>query len=606
MILHNPWGLLALLAVPVIILLYLLKQKHEEYITSSLQLWQSALQDVEANAPWQRLKKNILMIIQIFAVILLAMILSEPFLQGGGNKGGSVMLVIDCSLSMQSTDMQPSRFEAAKKDALKLVEAGSPGTSFSLIASAHTPSIIFHKVNDKNRAIQEIKNLKVIDTAENPEKTAELVNSLIREDPGIQTSWFSDGVRSTLADSASYYSYNRNGDNYAVTLLAQRKLQSGRRIAALSRIANFSLHEAELDVSLYADGNFVDARRVSVEAGKSESVYWDGIPESALKLECTIDTEDVLMKDNTAGVTVYSNKSARVLLATEKNIFLEKVLTLIPGLELYRTDMEDMEAFTGYDLYVFDGEIPEELPDDGHVVLFNPPQNRYFSSVGLSEYTEIHSTDHEIYNNLKQEISFNALKTDLYQLPEWGVPLMEDNNGFTAFEGYIKNRRIMVFGFDLHETNLPVQPFFPVIMTRAIQELLPGDVNKISAVNAGDAIELSIDPESKEVYVIAPDGNKTLIAPPFPATAFDETTQIGSYTIEQRLENETENQRFFVNAPSEREFALSNRTEADEPNHGADARSMPPVGWSLKTPLLWLLLAILLIEWWVYTNGITV
>ena len=377
-------------------------------------------------------------------------------------------------------------------------------------------------------------------------------------------------------------------------------------MAALSRIANFSLNAAELDVSFYADGNFVDARRVSVEAGKSESVYWDGIPESASKLECSIDTEDVLMKDNTAGLTVFSNKSAKVLLATEKNIFLEKVLSLIPGLELYRTNMEDMEAFTGYDLYVFDGEIPEELPEDGHVILFSPPRNKYFSSLGLSEYTEIHSTEHKIYNNLKQEITFNALKTELYQLPEWGVPIMEDKNGFTAFEGYMKNRRIMVFGFDLHETNLPVQPFFPVIMNKAVQELLEGNANGISSVNAGDVVEISIDPESKEVYVISPDGNMSLIAPPFPATAFDETTQIGIYTIEQRLESETVSQQFFVNAPSEREFALSNKTEADHPNLGADARSMPPVGWSLKIPLLWLLLAILLIEWWVYTNGITV
>jgi Aerotolerance regulator N-terminal. len=79
LILHFPWGLLALLAVPVIILLYLLKQKHEEYIMSSLYLWQTALQDAEANTPWQKLKRNILMLLQIAAVILLALTLSGAF-----------------------------------------------------------------------------------------------------------------------------------------------------------------------------------------------------------------------------------------------------------------------------------------------------------------------------------------------------------------------------------------------------------------------------------------------------------------------------------------------------------------------------------------------
>jgi len=606
LILQNPLGLLALLAVPVIIILYLLKQKREEYIVSSLQLWQAALQDVEANAPWQRLKKNILMILQILAVTLLAIIISEPILRGAGNKEGAVLLVIDCSLSMQSADTQPSRFEAAKKDALKLVEGAGRGTSFSLIASDSTPYIVLHKSDDKNRVMQEIKNLKVTDTAEDPEGTAELVKMLVRENPEIRVKWFGDSVSPVSGDNISYYSYNKNGDNYAVTLLALRKPNSGGGMTALSRIANFSHREAELDVSLYTDGAFFDARRVKVGPGKSESVYWTDIPESAQRVECTVDTADVLPKDNTAGVMVYSDKTAKVLLATKKNIFLEKVLGLIPGLELYRTDMEDIDEFAGYDLYVFDGEMPEELPEDGHIMLFNPPENKYFSVAGLSEYTEIRSTKHRIYNNLKREASFSALKTGLYHLPQWGDPLMENDEGTVAFEGYFDNRRIMVFGFDLHETNLPVQPFFPVIMARAVQELLPGGAGEIPAVYAGDSVELSAVPEARKVLVIAPDGNETLLAPPFPVTAFDGTGKTGIYTIEQQLENETIRQQFFVNAPSEREFALSERIADGQQEGNSETAGRPLHGWSLKVPLLLLFLCILLVEWWVYANGIAV
>lgn len=603
---HSPWGLLALLAVPVIIILYLLKQKHEEHITSSLQLWQSALQDVEANAPWQRLKKNILMFLQIAAVIALALLLSEPFIRSGGNKNAKILIVMDCSLSMQSADMRPSRFEAAKRDALELVKAGGPGTSFSLIASDSTPRIVFHKVDDKNRAIQEINNLNVTDTAEDPERTVELVNMLTREDAEIRISWFGDGALPVLDDRINYYSYNRNGDNYAVTLLSLRKPKNGGGMTVLSRISNFSMREAELDVSLYANGNFFDARRVSVDAGKSENVYWTDIPESSARLECTIDTGDILLKDNTAGVMAYTGKAAKVLLATEKNIFLEKVLGLIPGLELYRTDIKDMDEFKGYDLYIFDANMPEELPSDGHIMLFAPPQNKHFSFAGISEYTKIRSTEHRIYNNLKQEISFDALKTDLYQLPQWGDPLMENNDGTAAFAGFLDNRRIMVFGFDLHETNLPVQPFFPVIMTRAVQELLPGSINAVPAVIAGDSVEISADPEAREVFVIAPDGNRTLIAPPFPVTVFDGTAQIGSYTIEQQLEKETIQQQFFANAPSEREFVLAQKNADIRQSHDAEQSGGPSTGWSLKMLLLWILLAILLIEWWVYANGSTI
>ena len=374
----------------------------------------------------------------------------------------------------------------------------------------------------------------------------------------------------------------------------------------MSRIANFSPTDTELDVSLYADGNFFDARRINVGAGESENLYWSDIPDTVTKLECRIDTEDILEKDNTSGVMVYSNKVKKVLLVSQKNIFLEKILNLMPDVELYRTDMEGADEIKGYDLYIFDSEMPDELPEDGHAILFNPPGNNYFSVAGETEKTEIHSVKHKIYSSLTQDISFNALKTDRYQLPVWGNPLMENDSGTVAFEGFAGKNRIVVFGFDLHETNLPLQPFFPVIMTKVVQELLPGGSSQISAVNAGDSIELSVDPEANEVSVMTPDGNKVRIAPPFPANAYDETTQIGTYMVEQQLENGVIQQVFFVNAPSEKEFTASETAASAEKNSEGSQTVGKSGGLSLKMPLLWLLLVIIIIEWWVYTNGTSI
>lgn len=631
MILHYPWGLFALIGVPVIIILYLLKQKREDYTISSLYLWQSALQDIEANSPWQKLKKNLLMFLQILAVILLALILSEPFLKTNKNREGDVLIVIDCSLSMQSTDIKPNRFEAAKKDAIKLAESYGLNTNFSVIVSGNIPHILLHQVNDKNKVIQEIKNLQTTDTAEDLEATIELVNSLRRDNPGIQVNWFGDSTnnnigngvdiykRDTGIQSINYYSYNRNGVNYAVTLLSQRKMLNSGEITALSRIGNFSLQDAEIDVSLYVDGSFFDAKRVTISPGESENLYWSGIPGTVSKIECKIDTEDILEKDNNAGIIVSSDKIRRVLLVTERNVYLEKVLKLIPNLELYRTTLDDegssnMEDengtanLKGFDLYIFDGTLPHQLPEDGHIIIFDPPGNQLFVSTEKSEHTEILTAEHELFDDLKGDISFSALETDLYDIPQWGNPILKNEKGIVAFEGYLDRNRIMVFGFDLHETNLPVKPFFPVIIARAVQEFLPGGIKGISSVYAGDNIDLSIDPEAEKVYVITPDGNKTLIAPPFPVTLYSETSQIGTYILEQNLKNETIQQEFIVNAPSEREFAIS-RSNFDttvQENGEAGRAQKTLIGWDLKMLLLWILLAILMLEWWVYTNGITI
>ena len=49
--------LLGLLAVPILIL-YMLKLRRREVEVSSTLLWQLLLRDREANAPWQRLRRN--------------------------------------------------------------------------------------------------------------------------------------------------------------------------------------------------------------------------------------------------------------------------------------------------------------------------------------------------------------------------------------------------------------------------------------------------------------------------------------------------------------------------------------------------------------------
>ena len=77
-------GLLALLAVPIILLMYLLKQKYKEKQVPSLYLWEKVLTQTKAQEPWQKLRKNLLMFLQIAAALLLARSLSHGKNTGAG------------------------------------------------------------------------------------------------------------------------------------------------------------------------------------------------------------------------------------------------------------------------------------------------------------------------------------------------------------------------------------------------------------------------------------------------------------------------------------------------------------------------------------------
>ncbi len=91
----NPFALLFLGFIPLIILLYLLKLRRRPVTVPSIMLWQRAVRDMEANAPFQRLRKNLLLLLQILIVLLLALVLARPFFKSESTDLENVIIVID-------------------------------------------------------------------------------------------------------------------------------------------------------------------------------------------------------------------------------------------------------------------------------------------------------------------------------------------------------------------------------------------------------------------------------------------------------------------------------------------------------------------------------
>src|SRR5918997_651187 len=116
-----PFGLLLSLLVPVVIAMYLLKLRREERTISSTFLWQRMVRDVEANAPWQKLRRNLLLLLQLLVLLALIFALARPFLTTTGISGRNLILIVDRSASMASTDAGGARLAAAKREAQRLV-----------------------------------------------------------------------------------------------------------------------------------------------------------------------------------------------------------------------------------------------------------------------------------------------------------------------------------------------------------------------------------------------------------------------------------------------------------------------------------------------------
>ena len=110
-------------AIPVVILFYLLKRKRQVRLVSSTLLWQKFLAETQASAPFQRLRHNWLLILQLLMLALAILALARPYFSGKLAGGSLQVIILDASASMQSIDEAPSRFEKARAEALQLVNS---------------------------------------------------------------------------------------------------------------------------------------------------------------------------------------------------------------------------------------------------------------------------------------------------------------------------------------------------------------------------------------------------------------------------------------------------------------------------------------------------
>ncbi|MGZ6340004.1 MAG: BatA domain-containing protein, partial [Candidatus Limnocylindrales bacterium] len=75
-----PLALAGLAFLPLVVAFYLLKLRRDERVVPSTLLWQRLVTDVEANAPWQRLRRSLLLLLQLLLVAILVVLAARPFL----------------------------------------------------------------------------------------------------------------------------------------------------------------------------------------------------------------------------------------------------------------------------------------------------------------------------------------------------------------------------------------------------------------------------------------------------------------------------------------------------------------------------------------------
>ena len=409
----GPIGIGLLATVPIgIVLLYFLKLRREPVQVPSTFLWRATIEDLHVNSLLQRLRRSLLLLLQLLAVALAAIALFRPGIRGESRSTDRSIFLIDTSASMDADDTEANRtrLEKAKELVGDRIEQMLDGEVGMLIAFDDRAQTMQSFTSDRSRlraalgAVQPSSRttdilgaLRAADGLANPRRTSQVGDTndvQVADAKPADLMIFSDGgfdpvTEFNLGNLVPQYVPIGSSDatNAAITALsAQRNVERPGSVEVFGTVANLGAGRIETTATLRGDGSFLDAQTVALEPGEQTGLSFRLETEEASLLELGIDLDDALALDNTAYTSLAPLRSVDVLLVTPGNAPLELALstpkvagicsTEIVGPDYLSTEMYAERSRSGQlDLIIFDRCAPPELPTSSTFFIGRlPPQ----------------------------------------------------------------------------------------------------------------------------------------------------------------------------------------------------------------------------------------
>lgn len=609
---------LGLLAGPVI-LLYMLRLRRREMLVSSTMLWRKLLRDREANAPWQRLRRNLLLLLQLLILFALVLALARPFLPIPLVASGNVVVLLDASASMLATDVSPSRFEAAKAEVNRWIGGLNSGSKMTIIEVGQIPSVLVAAASDHATLSAAVAAARSGPFAPDWDAAFALAAGAAQGYRDAQIVIVSDGgipeQLPPLPTKPIFLPIGEESENLALSALATRDTESGTQLFASVSNEGFADRTALLSVRI--DGTLFDSRNLEIPAGKSASVTWT-MPKGSSTVQATIgeQQEDYLSLDDTAWAVHEGGASNRVLIVTEGNLFLEQALSVLPGMESFKVDPAGVatdQVGDEFDLFVYDGvALPDPIPA-ADLLIINP-QTPDAQAAANERLLEVNGTFSDTVavriadSPLLQYVDWRNVHIRQAQsvTASWAQPLVIAEGGPLILIGERSGHRIAIISFDLHESDLPLQIAFPILMANISSWLSPGRAFDLPAdLQPGSPVVMSPAIHADKLVIVKPDGTTWTAEIGQEAILFTESDQIGFYQVF----TETDGRRraagsFAVNLFDKRESRINPQSSIRAGQTASEAAVDGDVGQREFWP--WLLLAalvVLIIEWWVHHRG---
>jgi Ca-activated chloride channel family protein len=537
------------ITLPAILALYFLRIRRPTRIVPALHLWPDQIRDRQANVPWQRLRPSWLLFLQLLAAAVLVAAAVQPALTASATLARHSIVLLDASASMQATDVPPSRLEDAKRQVALVIDQLAPDDRMTLIIVGPSPRIAASSVGDRETLHRALRSVTASNGAADLSTALALAAGLVRPGDDARAYLYSDGIaeplRAAFGDGLpfpiEYHRVGVSGENVGLTSLTVRTSAQAR--AAYLHIQNFGQQARTFSVEWRADNRLVDVRPLTLNGGQAQDMTLP-VPNDAIALTARIDAGDIFALDNSVTAVARTPRAFHLLLVTPGNVFLEQALRLRPDLQVDVIAPAAYRAGSPYAMTVFDRYLPATLPDTP-LIAVDPPAGTALAGgapVGVGRVSAVDAGDPLLANVDLQDVHV-ARSRDL-RASVFGRALVT-----TVQTPLVLVReepfRQALFGFDLHESDLPLRVAFPILMQNLSEWMLPSSVPSHS-FHPDEPVTIVPEAGATAVTVTRPDGGRRSL----PGTAiatFGETDLTGLYTVDQVVGGKVDRSWFSVN-----------------------------------------------------------
>lgn len=582
-----PYALLVLLAVPVLILIYILRNRYKEATVPSTYLWELSQKFLKKRNPFHSRENLIALFVQILAISFMAVTLAHPVLSIKG-KAQNRVFVLDGSASRNRVrqgdgyDGKETKFEVAKHDILKKVNSAKKGSSFTLIISdRNEPRTICQNIHDTGIFKDYISKAQCSYSANSLNDSISLAQKRLSNGTGSDL-YLATDKKVKISDNVHLRSYfNEKQTNYAITNVEfsyENDSENETNIAIVPHYVCYDHDNANFRIRFKINDQELGVTKVQTKSAGVECTgkYAFNYTDTIASVTCEIDeyyTEqekgyrDCLSLDNS--YTFFNEKAERnanVLLVSRTPLYLQAAFKSW-GVSCKTISPSSYTATSGYDIYVFDSFSPEILPTDGAVWFVasdtDVPDSGFSHLNTFTDEEKGYTCEYADDNGslIYKQLTKNLSKKDVL-VSSFERYSRDSDSNFTTILSYrniprifagrnASGQREVVFSFALQKASLAITYDFLPLIRNLVTFSHPSLLNTFSYI-VGDSATINAGDDVVNRTRVAPDKTETPVVKGTSQYINFDFDQVGTYVLKsvnnQKVETDINR---FVNYPKE-------------------------------------------------------